>query len=419
MGKAAKTFILIFCVLFNLFSFTSYAAQSQVIDTVTVYYNKKGHTLTRSAGYKFSLYLTPKYLTVVNDVTGITVDISVDQNGVANIEDYQHNYELSGLDFNADGTITVEDGYHIQATFQDTLDFYLVLNEFPSNDTFYYDKIFLPISIDASITPFVAGLDPIDLTYGSAYKLHNYQLVTPYVVIANDGYITNKRPATMSMEIDFTWSYTASTFKMDQFKCPIYIEFSKLGDNACTISYSDVDGDYLQSIDNNTDQIADQQEQYRDEDRQDATTAGNDVTGAATDLNNIKSKWEILWYPIEFSNTVLGAFTGGSSNARYRSYYGNITGYTYDNDTGYLVPVYAPAMRSGDYPESPGGTVITFPSYTLPVLNVKLWESFRYDISTLKTQFPVVFNGIYVVVTILEVYWFVGFLRDKYEEVFG
>lgn len=166
------------------------------------------------------------------------------------------------------------------------------------------------------------------------------------------------------------------------------------------------------------DQI-DQNQQFRDEDRQDATTAGSDVTGAATDLNNIKSKWEILWYPIEFSNTVLGAFTGGSSNARYRSYYGNITGYTYDNDTGYLVPVYAPATRSGDYPESPGGTVITFPSYTLPVLNVKLWDSFSYDISTLKTQFPVVFNGIYVVVTVLEVYWFVGFLRDKYEEVFG
>lgn len=176
-------------------------------------------------------------------------------------------------------------------------------------------------------------------------------------------------------------------------------------------------------VSDDTDQLLqdqlDQDKEYHDQDKNDATTAGNDVTGAATDLNNIKSKWEILWYPIEFSNTVLGAFTGGSSNARYRSYYGNITGYTYDNDTGYLVPVYAPATRSGDYPESPGGTVITFPSYTLPVLNVKLWESFRYDISTLKTQFPVVFNGIYVVVTILEVYWFVGFLRDKYEEVFG
>lgn len=175
----------------------------------------------------------------------------------------------------------------------------------------------------------------------------------------------------------------------------------------------------ISNIDDNVSAIKDQNQQFRDEDRQDATTAGSDVTGAATDLNNIKSKWEILWYPIEFSNTVLGAFTGGSSNARYRSYYGNITGYTYDNDTGYLVPVYAPATRSGDYPESPGGTVITFPSYTLPVLNVKLWDSFSYDISTLKTQFPVVFNGIYVVVTILEVYWFVGFLRDKYEEVFG
>lgn len=419
MGKAAKTYLLIFCILFNLFTFTSYAAQSQVIDTVTVYYNKKGHTLTRSAGYKFSLYLTPKYLTVVNDITGISVDISVDQDGIADIDDLTSRYELSGLNFNADGTITVEDGYHIQATFQDTLDFYLVLNEFPSNDTFYYDKIFLPISIDASITPFVAGLDPIDLTYGSAYKLHNYQLVTPSVVIANDGYITNKRPATMSMEIDFTWSYTATTFDMDQFKCPIYIEFSKLGDDVCIISYSDVDGDYLQSIDNNTDQIADQQEQYRDEDRQDATTAGNDVAGAATELDDLKSKWEILWYPIEFTNDIMAAFSG-SDNSRYRSRYAGVVGYSYDDSSGFLVPVYSTStMAEGDIPESPGGTVITFPSYTLPVLNVKLWDSYSYDLSQITEQYPVLFNAIYVIITILEVYWFVGFLRDKYEEVFG
>lgn len=166
------------------------------------------------------------------------------------------------------------------------------------------------------------------------------------------------------------------------------------------------------------DQI-DQNQQFRDEDRQDATTAGSDLTGAATDLNNIKSKWEILWYPIEFTNDIMAAFSG-SDNSRYRSRYAGVVGYSYDDDSGFLVPVYsASTLADGDIPASPGGTVITFPSYTLPVLNVKLWDSYSYDLSQITEQYPVLFNAIYVIITILEVYWFVGFLRDKYEEVFG
>lgn len=163
----------------------------------------------------------------------------------------------------------------------------------------------------------------------------------------------------------------------------------------------------------------DQDKAFHDQDKDDATTAGNDVAGAATDLDNLKSKWEILWYPIEFTNNIMAAFSG-SDNTRYRSRYAGVVGYSYDDTSGFLVPVYAAStLADGDIPASPGGTVITFPSYTLPVLNVKLWDSYSYDLSQITEQYPVLFNAIYVIITILEVYWFVGFLRDKYEEVFG
>lgn len=163
----------------------------------------------------------------------------------------------------------------------------------------------------------------------------------------------------------------------------------------------------------------DQDKEFHDRDENDAITAGNDVAGAATELDNLKSKWEILWYPIEFTNDIMAAFSG-SNNSRYRSRYAGVVGYSYDDSSGFLVPVYSTStMAEGDIPESPGGTVITFPSYTLPVLNVKLWDSYSYDLSQITEQYPVLFNAIYVIITILEVYWFVGFLRDKYEEVFG
>lgn len=176
-------------------------------------------------------------------------------------------------------------------------------------------------------------------------------------------------------------------------------------------------------VSDDTDQLLqdqlDQDKEFHDQDKNDATTAGNDVTGAASELDNLKSKWEILWYPIEFTNDIMSAFSG-SDNSRYRSRYAGVVGYSYDDSSGFLVPVYSTStMAEGDIPESPGGTVITFPSYTLPVLNVKLWDSYSYDLSQITEQYPVLFNAIYVIITILEVYWFVGYLRDKYEEVFG
>ena len=48
-----------------------------------------------------------------------------------------------------------------------------------------------------------------------------------------------------------------------------------------------------------------------------------------------------------------------------------------------------------------------------------VWEPYTFDLAEVKEQFPLLFNGIYLVVSVLEAYWFIGFLHDKYEEVFG
>lgn len=160
-----------------------------------------------------------------------------------------------------------------------------------------------------------------------------------------------------------------------------------------------------------------QSQQFHDEERSSAEQAGSDMGGFATQLENLKGTWAILWYPIEFTNTVMGVFTDGTSGASYRSIYSNVSGYTYDDSSGLLKPVYKSPIATIDAVDVPSGTGLTFPSFS--IMGVKVWDSYTFDLAGLKDQFPVVFDSLYVIVSILEVLWFVGFLRSKYEEVFG
>lgn len=154
-----------------------------------------------------------------------------------------------------------------------------------------------------------------------------------------------------------------------------------------------------------------------EEDRSDATQAGTDITEAVANIDStVKSKWEILWYPITFTNQILSVFTGGTSTAAYSEDYDHITGYRYDEASGLLIPYYD-YSRAYDARAS-GGSSITFPAFELPGVG-QIWDSYTFDLSTIKDNFGTLFNLLYVAITILELYWFVGFLRDKYEEVFG
>lgn len=162
------------------------------------------------------------------------------------------------------------------------------------------------------------------------------------------------------------------------------------------------------------------QQQWQDQ----IDSANNAVNGDESDMSSmileaksLETKWDILWLPIKFTNQVINVFTGGTSSSTYNYMYGSVEGYTYDEETGFLIPVL------GSYKPLPlddaEHAYITWPEYTLPVLDVKLWDSYTYDLAQVKQDFPLLFNAIYVVTTILELYWIVAFLRDKYEEVFG
>lgn len=165
--------------------------------------------------------------------------------------------------------------------------------------------------------------------------------------------------------------------------------------------------------------LVDNQEQYRQEDRDSAEQAGSDAGTLVEEMQTLKEKWAILWYPIEFTNSILSVFTGGSSSANYIAKYYNVKGYTYDDNTGYLVPIRDPVMTISMYEANSSGSTITFPAYTLPILNVKLWDSYTFDLSFIKDSFPLVFDSLYVVVSCLEIFWFVSFLKNKFNEVFG
>lgn len=182
-----------------------------------------------------------------------------------------------------------------------------------------------------------------------------------------------------------------------------------------------VNNDITVEVDKVTQAVKDQTKQELDWRNEDKSSAQGVESSATSFINNtsdtVKSKWEILFYPIEFTNQLLTVFTGGTSTAEYIHDYGIVEGYTYNEDTGCLDPILNPYKP---IPTAMNQSVdITFPSYTLPVLNLKLWNSYTFDLMTVKDNFPVLFNSLYIVVGSLEVYWFVGFLRDKYDDVFG
>lgn len=156
----------------------------------------------------------------------------------------------------------------------------------------------------------------------------------------------------------------------------------------------------------------DQDFNFREQDQSDAEQAGSDMTGFADQLNGLQGAWRILWYPIDFTNRFVQVFTGGTAAAAYQDEYMYTVGYRYNDENGFLEPIQARSAQ----PRS-AGTGITFPAFEF--MGFKIWDSYTYDLSQVIEQVPVVFDAIYVIVSILEMMWFVGFLRSKYDEVFG
>lgn len=181
------------------------------------------------------------------------------------------------------------------------------------------------------------------------------------------------------------------------------------------ISDSLSDFDAIKGVQDSVDKVNDTLQNQFDQEQEKGDQASSDAQGAVDTLtNDIRSKWEILWYPITFTGNLLDVFVNGTSGAStYSARYANVVGYSYDSDTGMLLPV-----RSYTRDVSSGSS-ITFPAYTLPVLDVQLWDSYTFDLSFLRDDFPELFAFSDTVITAIEVLWLIAFLRDKYLEVFA
>lgn len=135
---------------------------------------------------------------------------------------------------------------------------------------------------------------------------------------------------------------------------------------------------------------------------------GNKVTGMASDLlDQVNDKWSALAVPIDFTKKIFEVFTNGTRSASYRRAYGHISGYRYDSTSGGLEPIYTAEERAI------GGTVITFPAFdfTLPGFGrLHVWDSYDFDLAQLKSDFPMIFDAIYVIAGILMIYWIVDFI---------
>lgn len=188
--------------------------------------------------------------------------------------------------------------------------------------------------------------------------------------------------------------------------------------NKITDSIGKQTQDITQNADQNTQKILDQNSQFRDEDRAEAEGIGK-IAQDFLDTNTakVRSNFNILWEPIAFTQRVVSVFSGGTRSAAYADRYNGVVGFKYNSNTGCLDPVLDISPRAR-YGRSYSGTTITFPSYTLPVLNFKLWDEYTFDLASIKTSFPVLFNAIYVVTGCLCLYWFLGFLSDKFVEVY-
>lgn len=151
-----------------------------------------------------------------------------------------------------------------------------------------------------------------------------------------------------------------------------------------------------------------------------AVQKGNEIVGMATqEVESVKSKWDALLVPLDFTKQIFEVFSGGTESSAYTEAYANVLGYKYDSDTGDLVPILRKYKQS--VPKAVNGTVLTFPSFSLFVPGVgslKLWDEYAFDIATIKEGFPVIFDATYLVSGVLMIYWVIAYLIDYFNDIF-
>lgn len=404
-------------VLALCFGFNSYAFEEFTPSTIS-YLDSGGNLHPLASGYTEEYSLLPTSIDVIDISSGsmlgdLKVTPSLDGgtklgfsfNGAQGTLNYPA-YNISG------SNVSFEKKYNFVFHYDYDLTFSLQIDGLSNCNI---NTAYLPLNLTFKYKPFSAGaISPTDVP-SDYLTFDNFVRSGAWIYF---GDIKMFGSFTENFKYHFKYSRAVSnvnSFNVSDATCYLYTGFVFSGGGS--VFYHEYSSELLGQIEQNTDKIAQQQQDYHDQDKNDATSAGSEMQGMAGELETVKSKWEILWYPIEFTNRVMGAFQG-SSSARYASAYADVSGYRYNEDSGLLEPIVL-NIRSSAVARANSGTMIHIPAYTLPVLDVQVWEGADYDLSTLKEQFPDAFNLLYVVVTVLEVMWFVSFLRDKYEEVFG
>ncbi|WP_438616425.1 hypothetical protein [Lactobacillus intestinalis] len=148
---------------------------------------------------------------------------------------------------------------------------------------------------------------------------------------------------------------------------------------------------------------------------------GHEIMGMATQVvGEVRTKWDALLVPLDFTRQIFEVFSGGTQSAAYTESYADVLGYKYNTDTGGLEPIRRRYKQ--DVPKAVSGTIITFPSFSLDVPSVgtlKLWDEYSFDIATIKQGFPVIFDAIYLVSGILMIYWVIAHLINLLEDLIG
>lgn len=151
-----------------------------------------------------------------------------------------------------------------------------------------------------------------------------------------------------------------------------YITYS--GD--ASISLSDFSIEYVSSS-TNTSEAVDKVGDLIQQEHQEQIDKGNEALGDAQsgidNITNVFSTWEILMLPYKFIQDFYNALHGD------------------------------------------GTTTITFPSFTL--MGHELWPSYTFDLSFIKTSFPLIFDSLYIIVGILETLAFISYCRSKFNQL--
>lgn len=285
-------------------------------------------------------------------------------------------------------------------------------------------KIYMPASTLSTFTPPVVSIAD---SSGSSFSLVNSS--STYTIVSRPSWynvnFSSVACATYNFKIAFNsiniYRNKSETFWITFSGLNGRLGFELLYPNNSNLApylilYSESDLIASKPIEGTVDDIDKTIKEQHQRDEDDANQAGEDAGSLVTEMQSLESKWEILWFPIKFTKQVIDVFSGGSGASVYSDRYFGVTGYEYDESSGFLKPIRPKIIT---FAAASSGASIIWPEYTLPVLNVKLWDSYTFDLSTIKESFPALFNALYVFITILEAYWFIAFLRDKYDEVFG